>query len=185
MVPCSSESDARGITPPALNPHALPPTCPLPGPQSAREKASAQFRTARSAIMFSSDVSARGVDYPDVTLVLQVGWVGWIDVVGWMDATPLHELWPRSVMRAFDVVPATFKLPTHPAMCNVQIGIPSSREQHIHLWLCTHILTLLPVPPIRRLASPPPGSSTFTAWAVPRAPAAPAAACCCSCLRSR
>ncbi|PRW59356.1 DEAD box RNA helicase isoform B [Chlorella sorokiniana] len=41
--------------------------------QSAREKASAQFRTARSAIMFSSDVSARGVDYPDVTLVLQIG----------------------------------------------------------------------------------------------------------------
>jgi hypothetical protein len=45
--------------------------------QSAREKASAQFRTARSAIMFSSDVSARGVDYPDVTLVLQVANCTW------------------------------------------------------------------------------------------------------------
>ena len=41
-------------------------------PQSAREKASAAFRTAPEAMLFSSDVSARGVDYPDVTLVLQV-----------------------------------------------------------------------------------------------------------------
>lgn len=155
MIPCSSEADARCITLPALSAHASPPTCPLVGPQSAREKASAQFRTARSAIMFSSDVSARGVDYPDVTLVLQVGWVGWSDVVGWMDATPLHEPRSRNATPAFDVVPATLKLPTHPAMCNC------------------------------RSASPPPGSSTSTAWAVPRAPAAPAAASCCSCLRSR
>ncbi|KAH7620280.1 putative DEAD-box ATP-dependent RNA helicase 26 [Nannochloris sp. 'desiccata'] len=41
--------------------------------QSAREKASAAFRNASEAIMFTSDVSARGVDYPDVTLVMQVG----------------------------------------------------------------------------------------------------------------
>ena len=41
--------------------------------QSAREKASAEFRSARASILFSSDVSARGVDYPDVTMVLQVG----------------------------------------------------------------------------------------------------------------
>jgi hypothetical protein len=44
----------------------------LPHLQSAREKASKDFRTATSAILFSSDVSARGVDYPDVTMVLQV-----------------------------------------------------------------------------------------------------------------
>ncbi len=31
------------------------------------------FRRAARAVMFSSDVSARGVDYPDVSLVLQVG----------------------------------------------------------------------------------------------------------------
>jgi superfamily II DNA/RNA helicase len=42
-----------------------------PALQSAREKASKQFREARAGILFSSDVSARGVDYPDVTLVLQ------------------------------------------------------------------------------------------------------------------
>ena len=41
--------------------------------QSQRERASAAFRAAESAILFSSDVSARGVDYPDVTAVIQVG----------------------------------------------------------------------------------------------------------------
>ena len=40
--------------------------------QPQREKSSAQFRQAASAILCSSDVSARGLDYPDVTLVLQV-----------------------------------------------------------------------------------------------------------------
>lgn len=41
--------------------------------QSAREKASKAFRHASSAILCTSDVSARGVDYPNVTLVVQVG----------------------------------------------------------------------------------------------------------------
>jgi hypothetical protein len=31
-----------------------------------------EFRAAKAAIMCTSDVSARGVDYPDVTLVVQV-----------------------------------------------------------------------------------------------------------------
>jgi ATP-dependent RNA helicase MSS116 len=41
--------------------------------QNARERASEQFRKSNNAVMFSSDVSARGMDYPDVTFVLQVG----------------------------------------------------------------------------------------------------------------
>mmetsp|Transcript_834 Transcript_834/g.1372 ORF Transcript_834/g.1372 Transcript_834/m.1372 type:complete len:604 (-) Transcript_834:42-1853(-) len=41
--------------------------------QSVRQKASDKFRLAKSAVLFSSDVSARGMDYPDVTFVLQVG----------------------------------------------------------------------------------------------------------------
>ncbi|CEG40794.1 dead deah box rna [Plasmopara halstedii] len=41
--------------------------------QSARTKTADAFRKSRKVIMFSSDVSARGVDYPDVSLVLQVG----------------------------------------------------------------------------------------------------------------
>ena len=41
--------------------------------QNQRTKAADIFRTGNRVIMFSSDVSARGVDYPDVTLVVQVG----------------------------------------------------------------------------------------------------------------
>jgi ATP-dependent RNA helicase MSS116 len=41
--------------------------------QSARQRASDSFRNARKGILFTSDVSARGVDYPDVSLVVQYG----------------------------------------------------------------------------------------------------------------
>jgi ATP-dependent RNA helicase MSS116, mitochondrial len=40
--------------------------------QSFRTKTAVQFRTAKEAILFTSDVSARGVDYPGVTDVVQV-----------------------------------------------------------------------------------------------------------------
>jgi hypothetical protein len=40
--------------------------------QGFRTRAAEQFRKESQQIMFSSDVSARGVDYPDVTLVIQV-----------------------------------------------------------------------------------------------------------------
>ncbi|GLC52864.1 hypothetical protein PLESTB_000682300 [Pleodorina starrii] len=41
--------------------------------QSGRDRASAAFRGGSRQVLFSSDVSARGVDYPGVTLVIQVG----------------------------------------------------------------------------------------------------------------
>jgi len=41
--------------------------------QPQRSSTSEQFRLCRSGILFSSDVSARGMDYPDVTFVLQLG----------------------------------------------------------------------------------------------------------------
>jgi len=41
--------------------------------QSYRTKASDKFRNAKKGILFTSDVSARGVDYPNVTAVIQVG----------------------------------------------------------------------------------------------------------------
>ncbi|ETW01804.1 hypothetical protein, variant [Aphanomyces invadans] len=41
--------------------------------QSHRTKTAANFRARDNQILFSSDVSARGVDYPGVTLVIQVG----------------------------------------------------------------------------------------------------------------
>lgn len=41
--------------------------------QSQRTKCSEIFRTTTQGILFSSDVSARGMDYPDVSMVVQVG----------------------------------------------------------------------------------------------------------------
>lgn len=41
--------------------------------QSYRTKTADKFRSAKQAILFTSDVSARGVDYPGVTHVVQVG----------------------------------------------------------------------------------------------------------------
>lgn len=41
--------------------------------QAARARVSRQFRESRNSILFTTDVSARGVDYPGVTQVLQVG----------------------------------------------------------------------------------------------------------------
>lgn len=40
--------------------------------QSYRTKVSDEFRKSKGLILVTSDVSARGVDYPDVTLVVQV-----------------------------------------------------------------------------------------------------------------
>ncbi|KAM0939454.1 putative RNA helicase [Dioscorea sansibarensis] len=42
-------------------------------PQSYRTRVSKEFKESKGLILVSSDVSARGVDYPDVTLVIQVG----------------------------------------------------------------------------------------------------------------
>lgn len=41
--------------------------------QASRNRASNTFREARRGILFTSDVSARGIDYPQVSLVLQYG----------------------------------------------------------------------------------------------------------------
>lgn len=41
--------------------------------QASRGRASNAFRNAQRGILFTSDVSARGLDYPDVTLVVQMG----------------------------------------------------------------------------------------------------------------
>ena len=41
--------------------------------QSKRDRVSGTFRTAKEGVLFTTDVSARGIDYPDVSLVVQVG----------------------------------------------------------------------------------------------------------------
>ncbi|KAL0736280.1 hypothetical protein Bca4012_012490 [Brassica carinata] len=42
-------------------------------PQGYRTRVSDEFRKSKSIILVTSDVSARGVDYPDVSLVVQMG----------------------------------------------------------------------------------------------------------------
>lgn len=39
--------------------------------QSHRNRISERFRNGRGLVMFTSDVSARGMDYPDVSAVIQ------------------------------------------------------------------------------------------------------------------
>jgi|EP00505_MAST-04D_sp_SCG-Rhode-Island_P000616 ATP-dependent RNA helicase MSS116, mitochondrial len=41
--------------------------------QSARTKVSDKFRAQHNLVMFTSDVTARGMDYPDVSMVIQCG----------------------------------------------------------------------------------------------------------------
>ena len=41
--------------------------------QSSRNTASEKFRSSKNAVLFTSDLSARGIDYPDVTQVIQLG----------------------------------------------------------------------------------------------------------------
>ncbi|EGD73370.1 DEAD-box ATP-dependent RNA helicase 26 [Salpingoeca rosetta] len=41
--------------------------------QSKRDRISGTFRTAKDGVLFTTDVSARGIDYPGVSLVVQVG----------------------------------------------------------------------------------------------------------------
>ena len=41
--------------------------------QSVRTKAADKFRESKAAVMMSSDVTARGMDFPDVTFVIQIG----------------------------------------------------------------------------------------------------------------
>lgn len=62
----SREQDEKTGLPAALELHSRK-------SQSARTKTSAAFRDARFQILFASDVAARGLDYPDVSLVVQVG----------------------------------------------------------------------------------------------------------------
>ena len=41
--------------------------------QSRRTKTSEQFRDGNKLVLFSSDVSARGLDFPGVSLIIQIG----------------------------------------------------------------------------------------------------------------
>jgi superfamily II DNA or RNA helicase len=65
--------------------------------QSARTKVSDEFRKSKGLILVSSDVSARGVDYPDVTLVIQVG-----SMIGYLVIKRIKEVY--SLRNLCDIV---------------------------------------------------------------------------------
>lgn len=58
--------------------------------QGHRNKVSEKFRNGQGLIMFTSDVSARGMDYPDVSAVLQVGWYQLFDPFP-LDSPPVQK----------------------------------------------------------------------------------------------
>ena len=42
-------------------------------PQIYRTRISEEFRESKRSVLITSDVSSRGINYPDVTMVIQVG----------------------------------------------------------------------------------------------------------------
>ncbi|KAI9825686.1 MAG: hypothetical protein M1832_001030 [Thelocarpon impressellum] len=90
--------------------------------QLQRTRASEAFRAAKSAIMFSSDVTARGMDFPNVTHVIQVGLPSGRDAYihrlgrtargnktgeGWLLATELEMRELRQRLRGMKLIPDT------------------------------------------------------------------------------
>ena len=91
--------------------------------QPARTRAADAFRAGERQSMFSSDVSARGVDYPDVTMVRGRG-----GVRGEARGEPFTP-------KPQNVTTPTSK-PHHPTTSPldqvIQVGLPSDKAQYIH-----------------------------------------------------
>lgn len=85
-------------------------------PQGYRTKVSDEFRKSKSIILVTSDVSARGVDYPDVSLVVQVNHV--VSFQSWICTATAKWILVTEVV--------VF------SMLDMQMGLPSDREQYIH-----------------------------------------------------
>ena len=108
--------------------------------QAARTKVSDQFRKGNNMILFSSDVSARGMDYPGVTYVLQVGLTAreqYIHRLGrtaraGRNASRLVSScwWLRALLRVFQSRP-----PPHPLSLSLSLSLSlfSSMCQFTHL----------------------------------------------------
>lgn len=87
--------------------------------QMARTKAAERFRFAKSAILFSSDVTARGMDFPNVTHVIQIGLPGSLETYihrigrtgragregeGWLFCTHLEKYEVKKRLRGLPLV---------------------------------------------------------------------------------
>lgn len=95
--------------------------------QAQRTRAADDFRFCKSGVMFSSDVTARGMDFPDVTHVIQVGLPRDRDTYihrlgrtgragkegeGWLFITPFEKAELRRRLRGLPLADATTKLET-------------------------------------------------------------------------
>ncbi|EUC36747.1 hypothetical protein COCCADRAFT_87326 [Bipolaris zeicola 26-R-13] len=95
--------------------------------QGQRTRAADDFRFAKSGILFSSDVTARGMDFPEVTHVIQVGLPrereSYIHRLGrtgragkegegWLILTPFEKQEARRRLRDLPLVDATHELET-------------------------------------------------------------------------
>jgi superfamily II DNA or RNA helicase len=82
-------------------------------PQSYRTRVSDEFRRSKRLILVTSDVSARGVDYPDVSLVVQVIYVELLSlllyhqracahrIIDHVDLCSVHCMFERNLIRPF------------------------------------------------------------------------------------
>ncbi|RAL67003.1 hypothetical protein DID88_007783 [Monilinia fructigena] len=68
--------------------------------QERRTRVTDRFRRARSALMFSSDVTARGMDFPNVTHVVQIG-----EGEGWIIMTQDEVPAARRTLRGLPILP--------------------------------------------------------------------------------
>lgn len=95
--------------------------------QSQRTRAADDFRACKSGMLFSSDVTARGMDFPDVTHVIQIGLPKDRDTYihrigrtgragkegeGWLFLTPLEEQEARRRLHGLPLTEATNQLET-------------------------------------------------------------------------
>lgn len=81
--------------------------------QASRTRASNAFRSSKNVILFSSDISARGLDYPDVSLVIQV--------------SHFHRF-PVLFLNASDAPKLTFVF----NFLDGQYGAPPTEDSYIH-----------------------------------------------------
>jgi ATP-dependent RNA helicase MSS116 len=110
--------------------------------QQQRTRAADDFRAAKSGILFSSDVTARGMDFPEVTHVIQIGLPRERDSYihrlgrtgragkegeGWLFLTPFEKHEVRRRLRDLPLVDATNMLET----ATVDMSQPAELPENI------------------------------------------------------
>ena len=109
--------------------------------QAQRTRAADDFRFAKSGILFSSDVTARGMDFPEVTHVIQMGLPRERDSYihrlgrtgragkegeGWIILTPFEKQEVRRRLRDLPLVDATHELETATIDMSQPVEVPEN-----------------------------------------------------------